>query len=709
MRTTIRLLLLALLAGAGTLLPPTAAHAATLRVTAWVLDAPRYGDTTVRLAVSSTGVSPWAQVRLGETVVARGEVSGDPFDPTVFTVALPGDGTDVGAAYLLRVSVEAEGELSGSTSAGTTRIQIPYVLETFPDTRVDYAGRVAVRVVPTRPTTVVPAGRVTLTGDVALTSDPLVAAPDGRGFVASVPVRARPGGTYHVRASYPADAAYPATTDVPAGDLIVHKVAGKVVAALSSDRIVTGTPVSLHVTVTAPGSPVPESELGSVFVDIFAQSGSGSPFQLGSMILPVGPDGSSYDLTRWATGRTGAYTFLTSTRDGRVVDSVSTPVTLTVDPPPATTTTTLGLDRTTTYVGQTPPGARVSVVVAGGVPRGAVELRTGDGRTVASAPATGVTTALDVPVLPEGEHQLTAVYVPAAGELGSSSAPRSYTVRRDDVRIEDDLPPDGEVEPGASVSLRLSATATARVPTGTLSWGGGELPLVDGAIRLPATGLGSGPHELVLTYSGDAFFLPATTTVRLTVRPPAATAVTTSTSVVVDRVEAVVGSPLAATVRTTAADGSTPSGPVEVRVDGTLLGTWPAAGARSVVLPTGAVGAHTVTARLAGSPEYRDSASSPVTYVVAQASATLTARARRARSGAAEVRVAVAAPVPVAGTVRVLLRLPRGRTRVVGTATLQYGAAVVRTKRLRPGRVTLLVEYVGSATVHAAQRRLTVR
>jgi hypothetical protein len=710
------LALTALLSGLLTLLAPTA-HAAGIKVTATVVDAPRYGDATMSISVASTGVDPYAWVRIGGAVVVEGPVSAE---PTELIVPLPGDGTDVGATYKLDIAVEADGGYSASTSLTTTRTTIPYVIEAVGRSSVHYGEPVVLRLVPTRPTPVAPQGRIhLLQNESSVSSGQLAPAADGRGYVATVRVMLAPRTEpYSVRGSIDGFAGYASDPDAAqASQLTVTPVPSKTTAKLSSAAVVAGKPVKLHVTVTAPGSGLSDAELGSTFVTVSVHDGT-ALLDRREVVVPVGLAGVDMDLTDFARTHTGVFTVMATSVGGHLTTSFAENSTLSVQPVPSSTSTSLSLDHPTTYVGDAPARGVVTVDVAdGGTPDGLIELSTADQGRLLQVRATGATTPVALPTLAEGAYVVKARYLGGTGQEASDSSTLTYTVARDAVQWSDDLPADGTVAATDTVRVTLAPTHTERTPTGRLrveaaGWDGVAVDLVDGVASVPLAGLAAGSHELVLSYLGDTYFQELQDSRVVTVRgtePPPGAAVTTSTGLSLDRALVPAGSAATATVRVASADGSSPVGQVEVRIDGTVVATRLTGSAPfQVALPPVAVGAHTVTARFAGAGSYVDSAAPAATLTVTRAAATISAKAKRRSDGRAQVRVTVSAPVPATGTVQLWVA-KGGKLKAVATATLADGRGVLRSRRPLPARAALVVRYVGSAVVEAAERRLRLR
>ncbi|QIG41865.1 Ig-like domain repeat protein [Nocardioides anomalus] len=283
----------------------------------------------------------------------------------------------------------------------------------------------------------------------------------------------------------------------------------------------------------------------------------------------------------------------------------------------------------------------------------------------------------------------------------------------------DDLPEDGTVASGATLHLTFAPTATQRTPDGMLDvdadgWGGVTTGLVDGVATVPLAGLAPGAHELRFSYGGGSWFQALTLTRSVTVRgtePPPPATIATSTALSLGRTTVAAGSAATASLRVATSDGSSPVGQVEVRVDGAVVATRLIGSAPfEVALPTGAVGAHTVTARFVGSAPYGDSSATAATLTVTRAAATIAAKAKRRGDGRAQVRVSVTAPVPATGTVQLLCALKGAEPKVVATTTLTGdGRAVLRSKRPLPRRAVLLVRYAGSSAVAPVEQRLRLR
>ncbi|MFB9311756.1 Ig-like domain-containing protein [Nocardioides plantarum] len=145
-----------------------------------------------------------------------------------------------------------------------------------------------------------------------------------------------------------------------------------------------------------------------------------------------------------------------------------------------------------------------------------------------------------------------------------------------------------------------------------------------------------------------------------------------------------------------------PSGTVTIK-DGTrVVGTRTLVGGRATLaLPASlTVGRHVLTASYGGSPYLGASQSAARTLTVTKATPTVTVKAG---TRAVTVTVRATGVVPT-GTVQV-----KEGTKVVGTGILRNGVVTVRMTKLKKGTHKLVVRYLGSATVAAAAKSMTLK
>jgi large repetitive protein len=221
----------------------------------------------------------------------------------------------------------------------------------------------------------------------------------------------------------------------------------------------------------------------------------------------------------------GDHTF-TATYNGNASFATSTSLPYVVHVGPAASVTTLS------YSGGTGLGQKltlkgtVKAKVAGtGTPAGDVTFT--DGTTVlGTAPvvATGTPVSyqakITITTLTVGDHAIVASFVADGGSLAdSASAPKTITITKiaTSVGLTTKLSTDG-------TTLTLTAGVLPNTATGTVTFTIDALPpqLVavgnfgKAALQVNVDALGSGPHTVVLTYSGDATHAASTSTNTIT-------------------------------------------------------------------------------------------------------------------------------------------------------------------------------------------------
>lgn len=188
-----------------------------------------------------------------------------------------------------------------------------------------------------------------------------------------------------------------------------------------------------------------------------------------------------------------------------------------------------------------------------------------------------------------------------------------------------------------------------------------------------------------------------------------------ATSVTAAAASGVYGQDAAVPVSVTGAGGApVGGGTVSAAVAGrSLSAPVDAAGRAVLTLPAGTLvpGAHTLALAYGGTPQHAPSSGSVAVSVARAAAALSLSGPRTVRAGRTlRVRIRVAATgVTPAGSVRLVLAGPRGRT---VTASLRNGAVTVRggvPRGARPGARRLRVSYAGSALVGPATATRTVR
>jgi hypothetical protein len=239
--------------------------------------------------------------------------------------------------------------------------------------------------------------------------------------------------------------------------------------------------------------------------------------------------------------------------------------------------------------------------------------------------------------LEAGAYVITAVYEGDDNYTGSSSVSQDLTVEQVNTQMQSFPVPgyalygaengnffivgiggnDNNGNPTGSVSITTNGVHLASCP---VSNGGGNPCYIGSATALPVSAT---PYEVTLSYPGDANFLPASTTVPLSIFPA-----TSSTALTVSPVSTSYGDEGAVTISATVTSGTTgsPTGSVTVQDGGdavctialhstgsnTSSGTCPSLGGTQL-----APGAYALTANYPGDGNYQSSVSAARSLTVA--------------------------------------------------------------------------------------------
>ncbi|MFO0847346.1 MAG: Ig-like domain repeat protein [Gemmataceae bacterium] len=408
----------------------------------------------------------------------------------------------------------------------------------------------------------------------------------------------------------------------------------------------------------------------------------------------------------------GAAGFAASTSPAvtQVVGKAVPVTTLTANPTAVTAGGAVTLTATVTGPGGPPTGSVFFFA-------GAVQVGNPVALVAVGAAAQAVLTTTDLPV---GTQSITARYSGNSNLTSSVSAPVTVTVSPAAVSTSVALTASSNPsEFGVAVTFTAAVTATAGVPTGTVSFFDGAT-LVGGPVTLSAgspataafttTTLGVGSHSITAVYSGAAGFNPSTSAaVAQTVNPTSTiTALTTS------------GSPSFATQGVTltavvTAAAGVPAGGVQF-YDGAaaISGVVPltaAGGQQQAAFTTSGlvVGSHSLTARVvpAGATQAA-STSAPVTQVVAKGGTAVTL--------SSPGPVTVTQPVTLTATLAEIPALatidPTGvvtfklNGTAIGTALVAGGVAALTVSTLPVRANVLTAEYAGDANVRPQHLRL---
>ena len=343
----------------------------------------------------------------------------------------------------------------------------------------------------------------------------------------------------------------------------------------------------------------------------------------------------------------------------------------------------------------------VNVTSPGGTPTGAVELREGATvvGTVALANGAG-TISVPAKALAVGRHTLTLAYLGA-----SSFEPSTSTVTVDVVRAPTTV--SGTVAPMVfGTDGTVTATVAPSAATGTVQLLDGETlvgagDLVAGAARITVNGraLAIGSHDLTLRYLGATGYEPASRTVTVSVAKATPTVAATAAP---SPVEVKTSNTVAVLVR---AAGYTPTGRVEVRSGGTLVGRGTLAGGRVSIKvgPYSSTGISRLTVRYLGDATTTTGSDTITVKVVKQTPSMDLAAPKRVEKGATP-------------TVKVVL--DGVGAKVSGKVTFRYDGKRV-TRNAVNGEVTLKlaeldhttkvrVRYAGNATFDAVTETVRI-
>ncbi len=248
----------------------------------------------------------------------------------------------------------------------------------------------------------------------------------------------------------------------------------------------------------------------------------------------------------------------------------------------------------------------------------------------------------------------------------------------------------------------------AGTPTGTLQLvvdgvdTGAAVPVIGSAVVIQTSALTTGNRSITVRYSGDTYFLGATSAA---LAHTVVAQLTTTTVVVSNDANSVFRQSVTFTATVTPQNGSlgiNPGGTVQFTLDGANLGAPQAIDAFGVasITTTGlSVGTHAVRAVYPGDTNYTSSTSAPLAQVVSRASTgtTLTLTTPVSRQNTITYRATVVAVAPGGGTPTGTVRFFRNGNRI-GTATLVNGVAVLsyRNTGLNTGTYQMTARYVAS-------------
>jgi len=310
--------------------------------------------------------------------------------------------------------------------------------------------------------------------------------------------------------------------------------------------------------------------------------------------------------------------------DSNFVGSTSSPnQTLTVSKDP--TATSLSVDINASTYGQTVTLSAVVQLEFGSGATGSVTFLDGTA-TLGTAPFVNGGARLALATLGAGSHSITAQYSGDASFASSTSAAITETVSQ--------AATSATVATGtnpATFGQAITLTATVQPPAGTIAigsvtfvdgpYGIGSVPLTNNSAQLTVSTLTAGSHSIAVSYGGNAN-LVGTTSPTITETINQATTTTTFTSNLnpapfgqcvqfTGAVQPGSGGPATGTI--TFFDGTTSLGTANITNN---IATLSSCGLQG--------GAHTVTAKYNGDPNYIASTSTALTETVNPAASTVT-------------------------------------------------------------------------------------
>ena len=540
------------------------------------------------------------------------------------------------------------------------------------------------------------AGGGTPTGSVAFvngtTTLGTVALSDG---VATLSTAAIPLGSNSITAVYSGDSSFASST-APAITMIISQASTTTSVTVVPNPSTQGTAVTLTATVVAvsPGTGTPTgtveflngtTELGTATLN------SDGVATFSTSALPQG----SNSITALYEGDTN-FTTSTSPAVTATVDLAST-TSLIASPPSFSTGQTLTLTATVTAASS---GSSTT-------PTGTVEFMNGTTSLGSETlDSNGVATLTSVSLT--ATSTLTAVYE-GDTNFGGSTSP-AVTVSLLPASATTLTPAPNPSAVGQPVTLAATVTSSAGVPTGTVMFLNGAIPLGvvalddNGDATLTLTTLPAGPNAITAQYSGDSSSAPSTSTV-VTQTVSQASSTTTLT---VSPLTSAAGQSVSLSVNVAAVSpGSvTPTGTVTFFSGTTALGSATLDGNGNASMATTGlpVGTNAITAQYSGDTNFTASTSAAVTQTVSQtpsvSASTLTLSASTTNPSAftavqftATVAAGAGATATPTGTV-----VFSANGVVIGSATIGgNGNATFSTSDLALGRETITAVYQGDS------------
>jgi uncharacterized repeat protein (TIGR01451 family) len=313
------------------------------------------------------------------------------------------------------------------------------------------------------------------------------------------------------------------------------------------------------------------------------------------------------------------------------------------------------------------------------------------------------TAALTTSTLAVGTHTLTAQYA-SDGNYAGSAGNTSHVVARAQTTtaVTSSVNPSVFGQPATFTATVAAVAPGVGTPTGLVEFRdngtliGSAAVGASGHATFATSTLAVGPHTMTAEYLGDGNFLGSTGSVLQTVnKTGTTTAVTSSVN------PSVFGQTVTftATVAALAPSVGTPAGMVELRDNGTLIGSAPldGSGQATFEISTLVVGAHTMTAEYLGDGDSLGSTGA-LAQIVNRASTTtaVTSSVNPSVHGQSVTLTAtVSALAPGAGTPSGSVQFLDNGTSIGAPVALSGGVATMDTSALAVGPHTITAEYSG--------------
>jgi hypothetical protein len=445
---------------------------------------------------------------------------------------------------------------------------------------------------------------------------------DGGQLLSSVALSG--GGASYARAFAPGDHAIEAFYEGDSGH-----ASGRAAVAITVGYPATPTPstTALAASTTSVTSPNPVTFTATVDPAPVQQPRSVGFFADGTFLGSATVEAGSATLTTTVLRRGTDH--VTARYEGEadgagqsiVMPSSSPPVTITVGPAPAATTTALAASPTTAPVGQ---AVVFTATVSASTAHGLVTFRDGTATIGVADVASGVAT-ISTAALGVGSHSVRASYGGDDADAASTSSSVAVTVTQSQPPV--DTTTSLAVTPtpapsGTAVTITATVTPTAATGTVTFTSDGvtiGQAALSSGTASIVVSNLTVGTHALAARYAGDTSHTSSATASTTPVTVTSAGVTPTTTTVTASPSSVTSGQP---TLLRAIVSPSGATGTVTFRSDGALVGTQPVASGGATANPTLPIGTHEITAAYAGDSSHGSSTSGAVTATVLPSSTT---------------------------------------------------------------------------------------